>query len=160
MLAIETELVPFLAINLEPGPDYRRDLAFLYALEGGAAWAKASATRGHCVKIGNIYDNYLNPWFKRVTGLDATERKALEQLFKELRSTDNAMVKLIEQSAMWLTESARQALDHVENGEIDEANNIIARARKQIQPVRRSLSDTLAALYRLEADFIDMSGVA
>ena len=70
------------------------------------------------------------------------------------------MVSLIDQSTMWLAESARQVLDHVENSEIDEANSTIARARKQILPVRRSLSHTLAALHKLEADFIDMSGVA
>ncbi|MEN3277280.1 MAG: hypothetical protein V7631_3070 [Massilia sp.] len=141
-------------------PDYRRDVGFLYALEGGAAWAKASAARGHCGKIGNIYDQYLNPWFKRVTKLDDMERKALEQLFIELRNTDNAMVSLSEQSSMWLAESARQVLDHVGNSEIDEANNTIARTRKQILPVRRSLSHTPASLHKLEADFIDMSGVA
>ena len=31
ILAFEAEVVPFLAIILEPGPDYRRDVGFLYA---------------------------------------------------------------------------------------------------------------------------------
>jgi hypothetical protein len=160
ILAFEAEVVPFLAIILQPAsPEYRRDLALLYSLEGGSAWGKASAARGHCGKIWNIYDQYLNPWFKRITKLNEGERRALKQLFEELRNTDNAMVKLIEEAAMWLGDSARQVLDHVEKSSIDEANVTIARARKQILPVRRSLMQTLASIRELEADFIGMSGV-
>lgn len=173
-LAFDAEVVPYLAIYLERGEErqdltetvryelkrqYRKDVNLLYSLEGGAALVRASAARGHCGRIGNIYDVYLNPWFKKVVHLNESERAALKDLFDRLRFGDNEIVLLIERSAMWLGNSAREVLDHVENGDLNLANDTIASARKQILPVRKSLSDALNRIRKLEADFIEISGV-
>lgn len=175
ILAFDEVVVPYLAIYLERGEDrqdlteadrrglkqqYRQDLKLLYSLEGGAASAKASAARGHCGRIGNIYDVYLNPWFKRVTHLDESDREALRLLFQQLRGNDNAIVDLIEATATWLRDAAQQVLDHVENGDLNLANDTVASARKQIRPVRTALTDALTTIRKLEGDFIDISGVA
>lgn len=159
-LAFEAEVVSFLAITLEPGPDFKHDRGALYALEGNALGARMMAARGHCGKIDNIYTNYLDPWFQRITGLDKTEREALKELFDSLHSSDDYMVDLLNSASWWLSQRAEEVLDLYETNQQQEAISSIARARHELLPVRRALSRTVARLQALEADFISMSGTA
>lgn len=160
LLAFETEVIRFLSITLGPGPDLRSDRSALYALEGQALWARMQAARGHCGKIENIYKAYLDPWFQRVAELDTAEREALAELFSDLSDSDGQMVGLLDQATWWLGEAANSVLEVFEEGRVEEANAAIAGFRKQVLPVRRALSKTMATLQNLEADFIGMSGVS
>ena len=156
-LAFEAEVVPFLSITLAPGPDYRADVARLYELDGGSLWARVNKARGHCGKIGNLYDAYLNPWFQRVTDLSNQERTSLAKLFAELRNVDHDMVDHLNKATGWLTTCAHKVLEQFEAGKVAEANQTIVDFRKEILPLRRSLSKALAVLLELESDFISMS---
>lgn len=160
ILAFESEVTAFLAINLSPGPDYRKDMSILYSLESNALWARTNSARGHCAKIGNIYDTYLDPWFQKVTGLKKSDRDALRTLFMELRHTDNAMMGLLNSATAWLGEAAKEVLERLEDGKLEDANMLIAKSRKDVLPVRRSLSSARIKLGDLQAEFIGMSGVA
>ena len=135
-------------------------MGVLYSLEGGLLRARVAAARGHCGKIGNLYDQHLSPWFKRVTGLEEAERRALKDLFKDLKDTDNAMINLNVEATEWLVKTARTVLDLVDKGKLDEANAVVAKSRKEILPTRQSLMRALTTLRELEADFIGMSDVA
>jgi ferritin-like metal-binding protein YciE len=160
LLTFESEVVPFLSINLGPGPDFRADLATLYRLEGQSLWARTNAARGHCGKIGNIYDNYLDPWFQRVVGLTDDETGTLSTVFDELKNTDGVMVDLLNKATAWLAAAAQQVTELFEQGKVAEANMAIAKYRVEILPVRRALAKTLGSLFELEADFLAASGVS
>ena len=159
VMLFEVEVVPLLAMSLSPGPELRRDMATLYSLESQSLWSRSGAARGHCHKIGNIYDRFLDPWFQRVTKLNATERGALKELFDELRDADNVMLDLLNRCTGWIADAALQVLDLLEKNQIDEANELLTRFRKDVLPVRRALAEVMHTLRDLEADFICMSGV-
>jgi hypothetical protein len=159
-LAFETEVVEFLAIALEPGAELRGDRATLYELEGQALWARIQASRGHCSKIANLYTNHLNPWFQRVLDLDRSERDGLQALFLDLSNGDGTMVDILNKATWWLGEVSEKVLTHYEVGEIQEANDLVVAARREILPVRRALAHAMAQLQQLESDFVDLSGVS
>ena len=92
LLVFESEVVRFLSITLDGGPEVGNDRAILHALEGQTLWARLQAARGHCSKIENIYKIFLDPWFRRVVDLDKTEREALRSLFYGLSQSDSLMV--------------------------------------------------------------------
>ena len=159
-LAFETEVVKFLAITLEPGADLRRDRATLYELESQALWARIQASRGHCSKIANLYANHLNPWFQRVLDLDKTEREGLKALFDDLSNGDGIMVDILNKATWWLGEVSERVLTHFEAGEVQEANELVVAARREILPVRRALARAMALLQQLESEFVGLSGVS
>lgn len=158
LLVFESEVVRFLSITLDYGPEVGNDRAILHALEGQTLWARLKATRGHCSKIENIYKMFLDPWFQRVVDLDKTEREALRSLFYGLSQSDSLMVDSLNDAARWLGDQAKHVLDLLEKGHLEEANKRVAEARLHVLPVRRVLARTMARLQELEADFIMMSG--
>lgn len=158
LLVFESEVVRFLSITLDCGPEVGNDRAILHALEGQTLWARLQATRGHCSKIENIYKMFLDPWFQRVVDLDKTEREALRSLFYGLSQSDSLMVDSLNDAARWLGDQAKHVLDLLEKDHLEEANKRIAAARLHMLPVRRVLARTMARLQELEADFIMMSG--
>ena len=158
LLVFESEVVRFLSITLDCGPEVGNDRAILHALEGQTLWARLQATRGHCSKIENIYKMFLDPWFQRVVDLDKTEREALRSLFYGLSQSDSLMVDSLNDAARWLGDQAKHVLDLLEKDHLEEANKRIAAARLHMLPVRGVLARTMARLQELEADFIMMSG--
>lgn len=76
-LAIDAEFTRYFALSFDPSQTETattlRDTARreLMALEGGKPLTRIFEGRGHCHKIGLVYDEYLRPWFSTV--LDSEE---------------------------------------------------------------------------------------
>ena len=68
--------------------------------------------RGHCQKIGNIYDKYLKRWFHEV--LDQNEAQQFDFLLDTLNTADSAMLYAMESVTRWLRDEAQQTLDQVD----------------------------------------------
>jgi hypothetical protein len=161
LLAFETEAVRFVSVVLTPeqrADDENRKA--LVSLEGQQLWARLSSARGHCGKIKNIYDNYLNPWFQKHTGIRQAERDQLKVLFDDLSDSDGRMVDLVNKAAWWLGDAAKAVLEVFNQGRIDEANKLIGDARQELLPARRAITNMMATLQNLEAAFIEVSRVS
>lgn len=89
--------------------------------------------------------------------LDSDEQRMMSQLFRQLDEFDGVMVRAIEELTDWLTTKARETLDLVNGGKCQEANEFIKVKRKEIQPTRVMISERIQDLYRLQADFINIS---
>lgn len=63
----------------------------------------------------------------------------------------------VEKLAKWLTDNAAKTLNLVDSGQYQEANEFIKNKRKEIQPARILISERIQDLYRLEAEFINVS---
>jgi hypothetical protein len=155
---MNTQITNYLALWFDPSDSksFQDGKSVLTSIEGGSVKVEMSKTRGRCSKITNIYDKFLNPWFKRI--FDTEEQAMMSQLFKQLDQFDGVMVSAIEELAAWLTEKAKETLDLVNEGKYQEANEFIKSNRKQIQPIRLIISDRIQDLYRLQAEFINVSG--
>jgi hypothetical protein len=154
--ALEAELVRYLSLSFDSVSNLADERAVLLTLEGGQLMARASEARGHCHKIGNIYQNHLSRWFHRV--LAPQEAEAMEELFEDQSSSDWGMELAIRNLTSWLTADAEKTLDLVDAGTIDEANQQVKAARKEVQSTRQAISKTMSELVQLQGDFIAASG--
>ena len=82
----------------------------------------------------------------------------MQRLFEALSYGDSQMELAIHQLAGWLGTAAGEALDLLDSGSLDEAEQRIRAARREVQPARQAIAQTLARLVQLQGDFIAASG--
>lgn len=116
---------------------------------------RTSEARGHCHKIWNIYERYLQRWFHNVLAPD--EAAKMRELFERLSYGDSQMELAIHELTNWLTHEAQGTLDLVDAGKYDEANQRIKVARKEVQGTRASINNAMNELVQLQGDFIAAS---
>jgi hypothetical protein len=64
--ACEAELRRYLSLSFDPAARLKEERDVLLTLESGQLRLRASEARGHCHKIWNIYQRYLERWFHAV----------------------------------------------------------------------------------------------
>jgi hypothetical protein len=155
---IEDELTTYFSLFFDDSDPKQLawEWAALARLEAGEIRARMSAARYRCAKIWNIYVRYLRPWFERVLNPDESQR--LRGLFRELSEVDSHMMEAIEEISAWLTKEARATAELVEDNNYADANAHIASARRQVQPMRKRICDTMFQIRGLESEFIEISG--
>ena len=152
----DAELRRYLSLSFDPAAGMTAERDVLLTLEGGQLRLRANEARGHCHKIWNIYQLYLERWFHSVLAPD--EASDMKSLFERLSSADSQMELAIRELTDWLTREARETLDLIETGKHDEANERIKRARKVVQAPREAIFKAMNDLLRLQGDFIGASG--
>jgi len=154
--ATETELVEYLSLYFDDA-SAKEERAVLLRIEGGQIAIRTAEANGHCHKIENIYDRYLNPWFQRV--LSRQENSDVQKLFDLLTRFDDNVIRDLAELANWLIREATATLNLVEVKKYDEANSRISAARKEVLPVRQAITNAIVDLRTLQADFIGAAGV-
>jgi hypothetical protein len=154
--AIESELVEYLSLYFD-NDSAQAERAVLLRLEGGEISSRASAASGHCHKIKNIYDRFLDPWFQKV--LSRGEIDNVRKLFELLGDFDRSVVVDLDVVARWLTQEATATLNLVNAKKYDYANDRICTARKEVLPVRQAITNAIIELRKLQAEFIGSTGV-
>lgn len=150
---IEKETVRFLEIIFLPDKsNFIVCRSVLLSLESGYVTVKGYEARGHCHKIKNIYEKYLDRWFSKV--LEPNDVQQMKVLFDRICTGDDDMIKGIEEITRWLKDESQEILLLVDNEQLDTANQRIKNARLAIQQVRRDIVETLAQMKLLQASFI------
>ncbi len=130
----------------------------LLGMEVGQSAIRINEARGHCRKIKNTYDAYLDKWFDLVFKTDSAERNHLRTIFQGLGTEDDYIVQAMHEASAWLKAQAEQTLDAVDTGSLSDANTRIRQARLEAKPAREKLTETMSKLRGLQADFIYASG--
>jgi hypothetical protein len=143
-------------LSLDPAGDMAQERATLLSLESGQLLLRTSEARGHCHKIWNIYQRYLQRWFHDV--LAPNEALAMKELFERLGYADSQMGFAIYELSNWLTGEAQKSLDLVDAGKFEEANRRIKLARKEVQGARGAIRKAMNQLLQLQGEFIAVSG--
>lgn len=154
--AINQELTRYLAIQVDEddtGPARRE----LLDLEGQQIRLRVGEARGHCHRIYNIHQRYLDPWFRRV--LNDDEYSETRELFGRLAGADGSMLVTADDLANWLGAEASATLTLVDSGDFAAANERIRRARLEVLDARKQLIDTVVMLQDLQSEFIRASGI-
>jgi hypothetical protein len=107
--ACEAELRRYLSLSFDPAAGLAEERDVLLTLESGQLRLRASEARGHCHKIWNIYQRYLERWFHKVLAPD--EASAMRNLFERLGYADSQMEVAIDELTNWLTREAQETLD-------------------------------------------------
>lgn len=77
--ALDDEIVRYLSLYFDSEETIIRGRSVLLGLEVGHSMIRMNEARGHCHRIGNIYEKHLKRWFHAV--LDSNEASQLEWLF-------------------------------------------------------------------------------
>jgi hypothetical protein len=153
---IEAELVKYLSLYFDPQQGLQEERAVLLTLEGGQLYMRVGEARGHCHKIWNIYQKYLERWFH--DALKPDEASMMKSLFENLTYADSQMLYALDQVTKWLSQESQDTLSLVDSGKLDEANTRVRAARKEILPARQAISKAMSDLMQLQAEFIAASG--
>lgn len=150
---VEKETVRYLEIIFLPDKsNFIQCRSALLSLESGYVTIKGYEARGHCHKITNIYEKYLDRWFSKV--LDAQEAQDIKFLFDRMNSADIDMIEGIKEITIWLKDESAAILQMVDADQLDTANQQIKSARLAVQHTRRDIVGALAQLKLLQASFI------
>lgn len=153
---IEKETVRYLEIHfLDDKSNFIQCRSALLSLESGYVTIKGYEARGHCHKITNIYQKYLDRWFSKV--LHHNDAQQLKFLFETMNTTDRDMIDGIKEITHWLKDESEAVLLLVDSDKLSEANDKIKSARIPIQQTRRNIVEALAQLKLLQASFISSS---
>jgi hypothetical protein len=155
---IERETVRYLEIIFLPDKsNFISCRSALLSFESGYISIKGYEARGHCHKISNIYEKYLNHWFSKV--LDRSEAESFKIFFDNMNSGDFDMVHSIQSLTDSLKDESKEILDLIDDDKLEDANYKLKAARKVLQQTRRSIVDSLARLKLLQASFIASSQI-
>jgi hypothetical protein len=89
---VEKETVRYLEIIFLPDKsNFIPCRSALLSLESGYVTIKGFEARGHCHKILNIYEKYLDRWFSKV--LDPPEAEDIKNLFQRMNTADDDMIE-------------------------------------------------------------------
>lgn len=150
---VEKETVRYLEIIFLPDKsNFIPCRSALLSLESGYVTIKGYEARGHCHKIMNIYEKYLDRWFSKV--LDAQEAQQIKLMFERMNSADVDMIDGIKEITRWLKDESEAILQMVDSDQLDTANQQIKSARLAVQQTRRDIVEALAQLKLLQASFI------
>lgn len=150
---VEKETVRYLEIIFLPDKsNFISCRSALLSLESGYVTIKGYEARGHCHKIMNIYEKYLDRWFSKV--LDAQEAQQIKLMFERMNSADGDMIEGIEEITRWLKDESEAILNFVDSDKLEDANQQIKSARLAVQQTRRDIVAALAQLKLLQASFI------
>lgn len=150
---IEKETVRYLEIIFLPDKsNYMKCRSALLTLESGYVTIKGYEARGHCHKIMNIYERYLDRWFSKF--LDPQEALDIKILFKRMNSADGDMIEGIDEITRWLKDESEAILQLVDADNLEDANTKIKNARIAVQQKRRDIVEALAQLKLLQSSFI------
>jgi hypothetical protein len=156
--AFNSEITDYLKIRFDIN-ERRQNIIFeghLIDLEGGGVWPRVDEARGHCEKIINVYKKFLKGWFSRV--LDKDKAKMLEDIFMKLHDFDSGMLNGLEKFSKWLVERAQNVLKLIDEDKFQEVNTLIKQDRVAIRDDRQALSRAIQQLYKLQSEFIIISG--
>lgn len=150
---VEKETVRYLEIIFLPDKsNFIQCRSALLSLESGYVTIKGYEARGHCHKIMNIYEKYLDRWFSKV--LDSSEAQQIKWLFESMNTADSDMIHSIDEITNWLKDESGTILQMIDADQLESANQQIKDARIAVQQIRRDIVEALAQLKLLQASFI------
>lgn len=156
--ALDKEMVRYLSLHFHSEESVMNGRTVLLEMEVGQSIIRINEARGHCHRIKNIYDAYLDKWFDRVFNRNSVVRNQLATAFAGLGTADDYIIAAMEDVAAWLKIQAEQTLDAVESGNLIDSNLRIRQARLEAKPAREKLTETMSRLRGLQADLIAASG--
>jgi hypothetical protein len=144
----------YLSLGIDEGALAKSSTLLLH-IEGGDLCAEVERGRGHCHKMREIYEKYLDKWFDRA--FNRAEHDRIANVFQGLGYGDISLFEVLAQVAETLQTEAGLVLDFVIKGEEANARARVLSALKVLRPLRKTISKTMQTLYSLQSDFVDIA---
>jgi hypothetical protein len=156
--ATESELARYLSVYFDQNDSSQNqeERNTLISLESGVLTLRWNEARGHCHKILNIYEKYLNKWFSKV--LKPEENEQMKNLFFEFGKFEGGFLENLDSITTWLADEASQTLSLLDDGKISEANARIRDARSNTLLFRKQMTNAMGQMIEVQAEFIRLTG--
>lgn len=154
--AIDDLLVNISSLAFETEEGRKEAEKFLRELQGGRFRVEVEKAKGHCSKIGRIYDNYLSGWFSEV--LDQREAEEIRWVFSDLAISDQWILRLMEAATDVLPKLADRLLELMAQKDITGAAQLSRDVADRWKKPRRRLAQGMAELWRLQDTFSELTG--
>ena len=146
----------YLSLGIDQGA-LEKSSALLLHIEGGKLATDVENGLGHCHRIWEIHNTYLDKWFSKVLSPD--EYRSMRQVFDRLGNADMDLFHELGNVARTLQNEAEAVLDLVVNGQKDNARDRVLSSLPSLRPLRKTMAQTMQTLYALKNDFADMAQV-
>jgi hypothetical protein len=147
--------VSYLEVEGQEEVDVRRALDHI---ESGALFEEIIKGKGSCTKIGNIYDNHLKAWFKKV--LKPEEDEQLRFLFNDLRDSDGWAVDALERILSDAQPLAKEVRQLMEARKMAQARQKVTEFVDEYRPVLSKVSEIVVFMLDLEVTFLKTQKVS
>ena len=144
----------FLSLAIDEGA-LSKNSKLLLEIDGGSLRTEVERGRGHCHLIYDIYSKYLDKWFARAFSRD--DYAQVKKVFRELGDADGTMFYQLENVAVLLEGEAALVLDLVQSGQEETARARIMATLPVLRPLRKTISNTMQAIYSMRSDFVSIS---
>jgi len=146
----------FLSLGIDDGA-LAKNSKLLLDIDGGSLSTEVQRGRGHCEVIGTIYRKYLDRWFYQA--FSNAEYLEVQDVFRKLDNADLDAFYNLAKVATTLQAEASAVLDSVVKGDEPDARARVLAALPVLRPLRKAISKTMQALYSMQSDFVDITGV-
>lgn len=147
----------YLSLGIDEGA-LKKNGAQLLHIQSGNLAKEVKRGLGHCHRIWQIYEKYLNKWFSKA--LARAEHKSMEKVFLELGNADDDLFKALGEVAKIMQREATAVLALVVKKETDKARAKVLESLPPLTLLQKTMAGTMTKLYGLKNDFADMAGVA
>jgi hypothetical protein len=156
LLSVDNAAAEYLSLGIDDGA-LAKNSKQLLEIEGGLLSTEVRRGLGHCHRIGNIYHTYLDKWFQRV--LDSGDYSLTREVFAKLESADGGMFDVLASVATTLEQEATVVIDLIAKRDEAGARARVLSAMSQLRPLRKTISKTMSAIYSLQSEFVDITGI-
>jgi hypothetical protein len=153
--SVDDVAAAYLALGIDDQALKKRSERLLQ-IEGGSLTTEMHRGLGHCHVIGRIHATYLDKWFKRT--FDNQEYSMISAVFGTLQTADGGLFDVLASVASTLETEAAAVLDLVIQGDEAAARARVLSSLPALRPLRKTMSKTMAEIYSLHSEFMDISG--
>jgi hypothetical protein len=146
----------YLSLGIDQGA-LEKNSKLLLEIEGGKLRTDVENGRGHCHRIWQIYETFLNKWFSKA--LAPAEQQSMETVFVKLGNADDDLFVHLAKVAGTLQQEAKDVLDLVVNGDAAGARKRVLESLPALRPLRKTMAGTMQTLYGLKNEFADIAGI-
>lgn len=153
---LDVLLVNISSLSFDTKEERKEAEKSLRELQGRRFVVEIEQAKGHCAKIGRIYDNYLQGWFSEV--LDQREAEEIRWIFYDLAISDQEILRLMEAASDVLPKLADRILDLMTQRNYTEAAQLSRDVADKWKKPRHRLAQGMAYLWSLQAKFSELTG--
>jgi hypothetical protein len=154
--AVDGAASSYLSLGIDEGALDKNSQLLLH-IESGKLKTDVENGLGHCHRIWQIYQTFLNKWFSRALAPD--EQASMEAVFLELGNADDDLFADLGRVAEILQHEAEIVLNLVVNGDKAMARTKVLESLPPLRPMRKTIAGTMQKLYALKNEFADIAGV-
>lgn len=154
-LATNKEISDFISLDFSSPKNSPENMRALYSIMSGALKVRIQDAKGHCSRIGRIYERHLDKWLREKLKQD--DYNAIKFLFQELSVYDYDMLAAAQSLELDLQSKSQRLLALINSNRYNEISTFQTQIRQQFLPEAQKLSAVMNELVMLRNEFMEVA---